>query len=101
MWVVRGRRMLPLLPFGPPEQPWHSCQYPSLPEIYVQNASLEIAWARVVEEQGTISGVTVMPFITEGYEGFDVNNPRDWLLAKEMAVKSRDFLPAVNMEPFQ
>ena len=34
MWVVRGRRMLPLLPIGPAEQPWHSSQYPSLPEVY-------------------------------------------------------------------
>ncbi len=48
MWVVRGNRMMPLLPLGPAEQPWHSSQYPSLPVIYVQNASLEIAWSRVV-----------------------------------------------------
>ena len=26
MWVVRGRRMLPLLPIGPADQPWHSSQ---------------------------------------------------------------------------
>ena len=48
MWVVRGGRMLPLLPLGPAEQPWHSSQYQALPEVYVQNASLEIAWTRVV-----------------------------------------------------
>jgi N-acylneuraminate cytidylyltransferase len=101
MWVVRGRRMLPLLPFGPPAQPWHSSQYPSLPEIFVQNASLEIAWTRVVEEQGTISGATLMPFITEGYEGFDVNEPRDWLLAEEMAGRARVRLPTVEGAPFK
>ncbi len=53
MWVIRGRRMLPLLPFGPAEQPWHSSQYPSLPLVHVQNASLEIAWSRVVFEGPT------------------------------------------------
>jgi CMP-N-acetylneuraminic acid synthetase len=101
MWVVRGRRMLPLLPFGPPEQPWHSSQYPSLPEIFVQNASLEIAWTRVVEEQGTISGATLMPFVTEGFEGFDVNEQRDWLLAKEITGSARVRLPVVDQAPFQ
>lgn len=35
MWVVRGKRMMPLLPLSPPEQPWHSSQYQSLPEVYV------------------------------------------------------------------
>ncbi|MGB7030000.1 MAG: acylneuraminate cytidylyltransferase family protein, partial [Syntrophobacteria bacterium] len=34
MWVVRGNRMAPLLPLTPSEQPWHSSQYQSLPEVY-------------------------------------------------------------------
>jgi N-acylneuraminate cytidylyltransferase len=89
MWVVRGRRMMPLLPLGPPEQPWHSSQYPTLPEIYVQNASLEIAWSRVVFEDRTIAGNVVMPFFTVDYEGFDVNSEYDWKLAEQM-VKKRD-----------
>jgi N-acylneuraminate cytidylyltransferase len=62
MWVVRGNRMVPLLPLTPPEQPWHSSQYQSLPEVYVQNASLEIAWSRVVFEGRTIAGNILMPF---------------------------------------
>ncbi len=33
MWIVRGNRMVPLLPMGPAEQPWHSSQYPSLPGV--------------------------------------------------------------------
>ena len=48
--------LLPLLPFGPAEQPWHSSQYPSLPPVYVQNASLEIAWSRVVFD-GTVTAL--------------------------------------------
>lgn len=87
MWVVRGRRMLPLLPIGPADQPWHSSQYPSLPEVHVQNASLEIAWSRVVFDTRTIAGHVVMPFFTRDAEGFDVNSPYDWDLA-EHRVKS-------------
>ena len=48
MWVLRGSRMLPLIPFGPAEQPWHSSAYQALPEVYVQNSSLEIAWTAML-----------------------------------------------------
>ena len=92
--------MLPLLPFGPAEQPWHSSQYPSLPEIYVQNASLEIAWTQVVEVQGTIAGNTVMPFFTEDYEGFDVNSGYDWSLAEELVRRDEARLPVIAQSPF-
>jgi N-acylneuraminate cytidylyltransferase len=96
MWVVRGKRMMPLLPLGPAEQPWHSSQYPSLPEIYVQNASLEIAWSRVVFEDRTIAGNVVMPFFTTGFEGFDVNNEYDWQLAENMVQSGDVKLPYIN-----
>lgn len=100
MWVIRGRRMLPLLPFGPADQPWHSSQYPSLPEIYVQNASLEIAWSRVALEGRTIAGHVVMPFLTRDAEGFDVNHPYDWELAEQMLKSHRARLPNVPETPF-
>jgi CMP-N,N'-diacetyllegionaminic acid synthase len=84
MWVIRGDRLLPLLPFGSP--PWHSSPYQNLPEIYTQNASLEIAWSRVPIEDGTIAGNTVMPWISEGYDGFDINNPVDWEIAESICL---------------
>ncbi len=95
MWVVRGDRMVPLLPLTPPDQPWHSCQYQALPEVYVQNASLEIAWTRVVEQGGTIAGDVLTPFLTEGLEGFDINHPRDWRLAEELIAEEAGILPEV------
>jgi len=101
MWVVRGRRMLPLLPIGPAEQPWHSSQYPSLPEVYVQNASLEIAWSRVVFEERTIAGTVLLPFITQATEGFDVNKPYDWDLAEHMVQSGQALLPAVTSNPLK
>jgi N-acylneuraminate cytidylyltransferase len=100
MWVVRGRRILPLLPIGPAEQPWHSSQYPSLPEVYVQNASLEIAWSRVVFEGHTISGTVLMPFFTRDAEGFDVNNPYDWDLAEHMVQQKTEQLPSILKDSF-
>jgi N-acylneuraminate cytidylyltransferase len=100
MWVLRGRRMLPLLPLGPPSQPWHSSQYQSLPEVYVQNASLEIAWTRVVFDGRTIAGEVLMPFLTEGVEGFDVNQPIDWLLAERHLEMGQARLPPIREVPY-
>ena len=100
MWVVRGNRMMPLLPFSPESQPWHSSQYQSLPEVYVQNASLEIAWTRVVLEERTIAGSVLMPFFTDGYEGFDVNNPYDWKLAENLVSDGIVQLPDLSNSPY-
>ena len=89
MWVVRGNRMMPLLPLSPSQQPWHSSQYQSLPKVYVQNASLEIAWVRVVFNERTIAGNVVMLFFTRDFEGFDVNTAYDWNLAEQL-VKNKE-----------
>jgi N-acylneuraminate cytidylyltransferase len=101
MWVVRHGRMTPLLPQGPEDQPWHSSQYPTLPEVWVQNASLEIAWTRVVRETGTIAGSTIVAFVTRGLEGFDVNSPDDWLLAEAHLHANPSLLPPVEEPPFE
>jgi N-acylneuraminate cytidylyltransferase len=100
MWVVRGDRMHPLLPLSPAEQPWHSSQYQALPEVYVQNASLEIAWSRVVFEGRTIAGGVVVPFFTRNHEGLDVNNLYDWQLAEETVNSGRASLPAIPQDPY-
>lgn len=100
MWVVRGNRLLPLLPFGPEAQPWHSSQYQSLPVVYVQNASLEIAWSRLVFEGRTIAGETIVPFLTIGMEGFDINNPHDWVLAEHLLKTGEAELCEVPQPPY-
>lgn len=100
MWVVRGDRMMPLLPYGPEEQPWHSSQYAALPTVYVQNASLEIAWSRVVTETRTIAGTTLLPFFTEGDEGVDINTAEDWFFVNHLLDTGEAVLPEIDREPF-
>jgi CMP-N,N'-diacetyllegionaminic acid synthase len=100
MWVVRGQRMHPLLPFGNGDQPWHSTPYQALPQVYVQNASLEIAWTRVVRDRRTIAGDVLVPFLTEGYEGFDVNDAFDWMVAERLLADGSATLPKMAQEPY-
>lgn len=96
MWVIRGERMFPLLPLSPSDQPWHSSQYQSLPEVYAQNASLEIAWTQVVFNGRTIAGNVLVPFLTEGYEGLDVNEERDWTMLENLVQSGEARLPKVQ-----
>ena len=100
MWIVNGSRMTPLLPDGPTGVPWHSSQLQALPAVHVQNASLEIAWTRVVSDGHTIAGEVLMPFFTEGFEGFDLNTPDDWLLAEHQLRSGEARLPAVPQPPY-
>ena len=100
MWIVREKRMMQLLPMGPAEQPWHSSQYPSLPVVFVQNASLEIARAKVVFEDKSIAGSILMPFFTKDFEGFDVNSEYDWQLAEHMVQNDEAKLPEISQSPY-
>ena len=95
MWVIRGKRMLPVMPFTNGTTPWHSSQYAALPEIYAQDASLEIARSRIALEQNSIAGEAIVPFISQGLEGFDINEPEDWLLAEHYLAKGEACLPSI------
>jgi len=98
MWIVRNGHMLPLLPFSNPNgQPWHSCQTQTLPEMYIQNASLEIARVRVIYENRNISGEVVLPFFTYGHEGFDINQPEDWKRAENLLATNDAELPVISV----
>jgi len=96
MWVVRGKRMQPLLPFSNGTTPWHSSQYAALPEIYVQDASLEIAWSRVALEQHSIAGEEIIPFVSQNFEGFDINEPEELGMAERLLAIQDVKLPKID-----
>jgi N-acylneuraminate cytidylyltransferase len=71
-----------------------------LPEVHVQKASLEIAWSRVVRDGRGIAGDVLMPFLTEGQEGVDINDPEDWWYAEHLLARGEARLPEVVGAPF-
>jgi CMP-N,N'-diacetyllegionaminic acid synthase len=99
MWILEGDLMHPLLP-QPEGTPLHSRQYQALPEVYVQNSSLEIAWTRVATEGGTIAGERVVPFFTDPSEGFSIDYPSDLERAEELLASGEGALPEVPERPF-
>lgn len=100
MWLVEGSRMRPLLAGDDQGIPWHSMAYQALPPVFVQNASLELAWTRVPLEQNSIAGTVIAPFFTEGYEGVDLNDLRDWWYAEYLISTGAARLPVPAAEPF-
>ncbi|MBE7438809.1 MAG: acylneuraminate cytidylyltransferase family protein [Spirochaetales bacterium] len=99
MWRINGARMTPVM-INPDLNavPWHSSPYQTLPEVYVQNASLEIARIDVVLGRGSIAGDSIMPFITDETEGFDINREMDWIIAEYMLSSGHAELPRVRRE---
>lgn len=76
--------------------PMHSLPTQMHPPLWVQNASLEISWTTNVTERGSISGDAIKPFFTEGYEGFDINTEKDWILAEALIERGLAKLPEVK-----
>jgi CMP-N,N'-diacetyllegionaminic acid synthase len=102
MWVIDevGRLMRPLLDQSHLDVAWHAGQYQALPPIYVQNSALEIAWTRVVEATGTREGRMLAPFLTEGYEGLNIDDEDDFARAEELAASGRATLVPIGREPY-
>lgn len=91
MWKLEDSLMSPLFGFN-----MYSNPYQSLPKIYVQNASLEIAWVFCVIGLGSISGTRISPFLTQGYEGFDINEPYDLKYAEWLIETGKVKLPEIS-----
>ena len=102
MWVLDelGRLMRPLLDQSHLDVAWHAGQYQALPRVYVQNSALEIAWTRVVAATGTREGRLLAPYLTEGFEGLNIDDEDDFALAERLVAEGRATLPTVEREPY-
>lgn len=89
MWrMMENGCMEPVMDGRHPDgTPWHSSPTQSLPEVYRQNASLEIARTDMIRVTGTISGPRVWPLLTDPLESFDLNTAEDWAEAEKLALE--------------
>lgn len=96
MWKLDARKKgTPLLPQIIGEIPTHSLPTQSLTEVWVQNASLEIASVGSIVSTHSISGSNVMAYEMPGREGFDINLPDDWLLLENLVLRNPVLLPSI------
>ena len=97
MWIIHGKYMLPVMPFADGTTPWHSSQYAALPEdIRSKLPVLKLPGVRITLQQNTIAGDVIIPFICKGLEGFDINEPEDWVLAEHYLAKGEVSLPVIS-----
>jgi CMP-N,N'-diacetyllegionaminic acid synthase len=89
MWTVQGKYMKPVMSGMIHGSPYHSSPTQSLPVVYKQNASLEIAQTWVIDHLDSISGHLITPFLTERLEGFDINEESDFIEAERLASELR------------
>ena len=101
-WVLEDdrRTMRPLIDQSHLEVAWHAGQYPALPEVYIQNSALEIMRVRAVLETRTREGRVVAPYVTEGYEGLNVDDEEDWERAERLVETGAARLPEVGRPPY-
>lgn len=99
MWVIAHGHLHPIMPTitGTTGAPGHSSQYPTLPVVYVQNTSLEFAWAKTVEDTDSIAGEVIRAFLTVDAEGFDLNSEYDWHIAEQMVKDGAARLPPMKV----
>jgi N-acylneuraminate cytidylyltransferase len=102
MWVLDevGRLMRPLLDQSHLDVAWHAGQYQALPPVYVQNSALEVAWTRVVEATGTREGRMLAPFLTEGFEGINIDDENDFAQAERLIAEGLATLPDIGRAPY-
>ena len=97
MWVLEGDLMRPFADQPAEGVPFHSMQYQALPQVYVQNSSLELAWSRVLQGEPSIAGERVAPFLTDGLEGLTIDYPQDFERAERLVATGEAVLPRIEI----
>ena len=54
----------------------------------------------IVFDNYTISGESIIPFISKNHEGFDIHNPEDLILAEHYVKTGEAILPIIHDPPF-
>jgi CMP-N,N'-diacetyllegionaminic acid synthase len=61
---------------------YHDMPTQAAPQSYIQSGCIQIFTRRLVEDWHTQTGAEVVPFITNGPEGLDINGEEDWDMAE-------------------
>ena len=100
MWTIVDDFLIPLLPMQTDGVEWFSSPTQSLPKVWVQNASLEIARTSCVTEFNSISGKRILSFKTIHPEGLDLNTPADELVLRSLVDTSPFLLPEISQSSY-
>ncbi|MFM7763944.1 MAG: cytidylyltransferase domain-containing protein [Acidimicrobiaceae bacterium] len=100
MWRIVKNRLVPVMARQDSGVDWFSSPTQTLPEVWVQNASLEFAHVRCVLSERSITGKAILPFKTKFPEGLDINRPEDIVRVEGIVSQSAESLPRIRQRPF-
>jgi CMP-N-acetylneuraminic acid synthetase len=79
MWLRSADGMLsPIIKDGPPEA-WNMPRQ-KLPTVYLQNASIDVAWTRTILEKNSMTGSRIHGFVLDHF--FDIDTEEQWQAAE-------------------
>jgi len=88
MWRIEGDRLIHLIPADQKPDQAHTLSYQILPQVYVNNASIDVTRPSTIWAKSSITGTEIIPY--DAIESLDINNPLDFDLAELI----------VNRQPF-
>ena len=96
MWVYQQDKIIPLIPLSISGVPFHSNQTNKLFDAFIQDASLEIFNIQNFQKTNSITGSSIMPFISSLNEGFDLNIPNDLIIMNELIKNNNVEMTKIN-----
>lgn len=94
MWIVNeSNEALPFMEQSEGTIATYDSPTQTLPKLWVQDASLEVARPNSIISTRSISGNRVISFEMPGYEGFDLNTESDWQYLEYLVEKKLVSLP--------
>ena len=95
MWVYQQDKIIPLIPLSI-SGVLHSNQTNKLFDAFIQDASLEIFNIQNFQKTNSITGSSIMPFISSLNEGFDLNIPNDLIIMNELIKNNNVEMTKIN-----
>lgn len=100
MLQLHGSHMTAFVPNYSDDTPWHSSQNASIPQVYVQDANLKIAHTQKFATHRSTSGDVILPFISNGHEGFDIKHEEVWILCNHSIQSGEAMLSEITSSAY-
>jgi len=81
MWIINNNKLTHMIPIGIKPKESHTFSYQKLPEIYINNASIDITTSQTVFDKNSITGDDIGVYEMDELESFDINTPLDLEIA--------------------
>lgn len=87
MWTIEGNRLRSFIPLEEKPKEAHTLSYQVLPQVYIQNAAIDVTKPSNIWDKKSITGTEIIPFVMDEIESIDVNTPSDFMLAEILLKK--------------